>query len=125
MEWPDIESALITRLVADGHQGEVGTETYPLEGGPDRFTRLHAIGGADNGLTDAARVDVETFAASREVAMDMASELRQWMHKQAGRAVGGVLIDTVRTAQRPTQLPYRNPGVYRVVASYAVETRLQ
>ncbi|MGO4984456.1 hypothetical protein [Collinsella sp. Sow4_E3] len=55
----------------------------------------------------------------------MASELRAWMHRQAGRSVAGVLIDTVRTAQRPTQLHYRNPGVYRVVASYTVETRLQ
>lgn len=137
MDWPDIEALVIRRLLPrvkdamdpDGTRGldvDASVRTDDLDSGV-WFVRVQAIGGADNGLTDRVRVDVETFAPQRADAMDLGHAVRRIMHSLAGTADpdGAGLIDTVTTAQRPVVLPYRNDKTTRVGASYDVETRLQ
>lgn len=121
--WPDIEKALVShiRTATDGKRtgtlvpGDV--ETLP------EFIRIARGPGADDTITDAPVVDVETFAKDRGDAADLAEDLRQIVHALSGRRIGPVLVDRVRTTMSPSWVDYRNPATNRFVASYRIEFR--
>lgn len=122
MGWPDLELLARTWLVTE-LPGRVVTvlparleESLPV-------TRLSRGPGADDGITDAPLLDVETFAATRAQMWQLAEQTRQLLHQMAGRAVYGHLVDTVDTATGPVWVSYENPAVHRAVASYRVAFR--
>jgi len=121
--WDDIEAALIAGIREAGITPRAATkvptdvETLP------KFVRLKRGPGADDLVTDAPLVDVETFAQTYGDSVDLAEDVRQYMHSLSGRRVAGVLVDRVRTASGPVEVDYRNPGTVRHVASYRLEYR--
>lgn len=106
-------SRTVTRLPA----AERLTAALPL-------VRVHRVGGADDRLTDTARVDLETFAAD----YDTASALARTVHTAAlalgNTVVDGVLVDTVETVSAPMWVDYENPNVQRFVATYEAAVRV-
>ena len=118
-----IEAIVRAHLVAETGHG-AGTSTPPdLEQRTDPFHRVSRAGGADDGITDAPLVDVETFAPSRHAAAQAAEEARAAMHALKANAVVGTLVDTVDTATGPVWLDYANPAVHRYVATYRLTLR--
>ena len=121
--WPDIEKALVAhvREATDGKRTgnriPADIETLPV------FIRIVRGPGTDDLITDAPSVDVETFAPGYGDAADLAEDVRQIFHALAGRRVGPVLIDRVRTTMSPSWVDYRNPATNRFVASYRIEFR--
>lgn len=132
--WANPEKTVRAALIsAAGLAGdEVGTSTPgDLELRP-KYVRLTVVRGWDDRLTDRATVDVEVFTNSgRSAAGDEAERLRQVMHQLAGRSVEvnhlgspvRVLFDSVSTVARPSWRDYRNPKIYRYVATYEVRAR--
>lgn len=122
MRWPNIEKALTA-----AHRAEAGVQTGTKV--PDdvetleKFVRIARGPGSDDMITDSPTVDVETFATTYNTAADLAEDVRQWFHALAGRKVGGVLVDRVRTVLAPEWIDYRNPATNRFVASYRLEFR--
>lgn len=116
-----VEAVVIARLKTSGHGA--GTST------PDRlelslpFHRVTRAGGTDDGITDDALVDVETFAATRNEAAKIAEETRQSLLALAAEKSAGALVDSVRTARAPGWVDYKNPAVSRYVAAYRMTLR--
>lgn len=133
LAWPDVEALVIGRVLPvlvggldplGEHQLDAAPATPPdLEG--RWFVRIQVINGVDDGLTDAAVVDVESFAPTRAEAHDLAAQARMAILALAGTTGPGGLVDTVDTVARPRWIDYRNPAVNRVAATYRVTTRLQ
>lgn len=129
MRWVDVEALLVERLPAllPGVDA-VGTDT-PSDLAGMVFVRITvAPGGTDDGLNDNVRVDVETFAPTREAAVTLGEDARQAMMRLAGTDTssnGRALVDRVSTIVRPHWRDYRNPAIQRVVATYDVISRLQ
>jgi hypothetical protein len=121
--WPDIEKALVAYLRTETGGKRVGNlvpsdvETLPA------FIRIARGPGADDLVTDAPSVDVETFAPKYGDAANLAEDVRQIFHALIGRRIGPVLIDRVRTILSPSWVDYRNPATNRFVASYRIEFR--
>lgn len=131
--WVNVEAVLIRRLLPRV-RARMAHHGLPVDGGTDLvdadgrvFVRLHVLGGTDDGLTDRARVDVDTVAPTRALALEAAEVVREELHALQGTAEpdGSDLLDTVRTVNRPTPIRYRNPNLYRFVAGYTVSNRLQ
>ena len=93
-----------------------------LEGSLPR-NRVAVGGGSDDGITDEALVDVESFAGTRAAAADLAEDTRQALLALGASNAGGALVDWVRTATRPVWVDYQNPAVHRFVATYRVALR--
>jgi hypothetical protein len=124
-QFADIEHATITHLSGFLSTANVSTQTPADFGGRLPFHRVTAGPGADDGITERAVVDVETFAAGRASARDAAEKVREAMRHMASTVpVAGALIDNVSTVSRPQFVEYRNPRVTRFVASYRVSQRL-
>ena len=128
--WPDVEDALTVLLAPlASDPGNTGTETPDdLQGRLDAndytgtFIRVGRFGGPDDGITDAARVDVDVFAARRSVAVAAAETVRQFL--VAGpHVVGDVLLDEITTDSGPSPAPWDDPNVRRRTASYTVAAR--
>lgn len=98
---------------------------------PDRLeTRVPlvsvlVVGGTDDRITDSPTVDVICFAATRAETWALAEKSRRAMHALAATHDPGqkVVIDDVRTEERPAIVPYGNPAVRRAVATYTVSAR--
>lgn len=121
----DVEELVIAGLSAAAGTDAVSTST------PDQledhlpFRRVTAGPGSDDGITDRVLVDVETFAADRGSARDLAEADRVAVLALAGTAPlgDGRLIDDATTAARPQVVSFGNPAVVRVVASYWITQR--
>jgi len=119
----DVESLLVTYLeTATGKR--VVTELPTLLEAAMPIYRVTGIGGTDDTVTDRARVNVESFAALRADAYDMAEIARQAMRSAAHTLLSGWLIDTVETLSRPTWIDYANDHVQRFIATYEVTSRV-
>lgn len=120
--WPDpvvVARAYLLPLV----EGDIASKVPARVETKLPFTRLRRGPGSDDGITDRPLLDVESFGATEGDAYDLAETTRQAMLALPGRAVGGVLVDTVETAVGPTEIDYGNPAVTRVVASYRIAFR--
>jgi hypothetical protein len=120
--WPDVE-ATVRGYLAGVLAGRVVTVLPSQLEASLPVTRVTRGPGSDDGVTDGPLLDVETFAATRGAMWDLAEETRQALHKLAGKAHGGVLVDTVTTAVGPVYVDYGNPAVQRAVASYRLALR--
>ncbi|MFC0546931.1 hypothetical protein [Kutzneria chonburiensis] len=86
-------------------------------------------GGGDDGITDVAQLDVDTFTArdpsapGRGAAHDLAEQVRAAMLALRHKAVGGVLVDTVETLTAPCWVDYADDRLNRFVATYELSLR--
>lgn len=127
--FPDVEvslRAVLGDLVPDADHIGVETPADPtgsLTWLP--FIRVGVFGGSDNLITDTSRLDVETFAATRAEARDLAEAARQRMLNAGAPHVGaGFVLDHVVTDTRPHYVPYvDDPPPYRYTAAYTATAR--
>lgn len=126
--WCDIEAVLVSALSG---LGRVGTRTPAnlLTALPYvQVQRIH--GGADDRVTDTARVDVDVFTArdptnpNRGAAFLLSEQVRALMLSLRHTEVDGVLIDTVETLTAPAWLDYGDEHVNRYLATYELTSRL-
>ena len=124
LRFADIESLLIAHL-------EARLSVRAVTRLPAKFElalpiiRVTRTGGPDDGLNDRARIDVETFAATRPASWDLSEDARQAMLGAAHTVVAGRLIDTVSTDTGPRWVDYANDSVQRYMASYTVTSRIR
>jgi hypothetical protein len=89
---------------------------------PRRVIRVRCIGGSDSRFFDNPRVDVEVFAATRATAMPLAETIRQRLISKPRRTAFGV-IDRAETEVRPQEIPYEDPDIRRILATYRLSLR--
>ena len=125
--WPDVIPPVIAHLRTSLGlaPGMVATRVRADVDTIPRFVRVARGPGSDDFVTDSFVVDVETFTltAAPEDSWPLAEGARQSMHALAGRAVAGVLVDSVTTATAPVEIDYGNSKVVRLVASYRLHLR--
>lgn len=116
--FPDAEAVTIDIVepVAPGY-----TE-LPEDFTPDAI-RVTRTGGADDGITDEALVEVTSFGSSRARAWEMDGEVRQHILAAGGTSVNGVLVDRTRTATPSQQLPEPREDLRVVTSSYRLSFR--
>lgn len=121
--FPDIETAVCDAL-ADLVGGTSHTDTVTPANLQSMlpFIRVRRFGGADNLFTDQARVDVEYFASTRDLAWAGAEAVRQRLISHPLR-VGTVVIDKVTTTSAPIEVPWDDPKIRRVTAAYTASAR--
>ena len=84
--------------------------------------RVRRLGGGDDRWTDAPRVDVEVYAATRAVAVPLAEQLRQRLLSRPHATAHGV-IDRAVTEVGPQEIPYEDQDVRLVAATYRLSLR--
>ncbi|MFG2001685.1 hypothetical protein ACGFNU_21295 [Spirillospora sp. NPDC048911] len=103
--------------------GEVGAETSTTLQDDLPFIRVRRIGGADDQVTDIARVDVRVYAADLSGAKALAETIRQRLISGPSATADGVL-DRAATEVGPQEVPGPDPDHYRVVSTtYRVSVR--
>lgn len=86
------------------------------------FVRLRDIGGNDDGLTDFPLVDVDVFHFTFDQARALAKGIRARLLSYPHHA-GTTVLDKVRTAMRPHDVPWDDDRVARFYASYTISAR--
>lgn len=86
------------------------------------YVRVRDIGGNDDGLTDVPLVDVDVFHTSFDNARDLCKgiQARLLMYPHVVRST---VIDQVRTAMRPHDVPWDDDRIFRFYSSYQVSAR--
>jgi hypothetical protein len=123
----DVEWLITTHLRAQlGASGVTVVTELPLQLA-DRVpvVRVLGAGGHDDRITSRERVDVESFAATRGEARELAGQVRTAMHAASHTVIDGWLIDLVHTEAGPMWLDYQNENVRRYLATYLVLTRVR
>lgn len=127
--FPDVEQSLmdlLTDLVVD--PDDVGIiipsdlQQRVLGDPPRPVIRVRCIGGSDNRFFDNPRIDIEVFAASRAAAMPLAETIRQRLISKPRHTAFGV-IDRAETEVRPQEIPYDDPDIRRIAATYRLSMR--
>jgi len=127
--WPDMERLVVGYLKAAFPSVVVTTETSGLGDtfGASVFDviRVNSIpGGFSDGFQEEASIDVQSFAKSRADAWTRARLVHASMYKLAGtRTVNGAIDDV--NADVPGEVPYGNPNLRRIVATYRLTSRAQ
>jgi hypothetical protein len=118
----DTEAALIEWL-EDSVEGvnNAGIATTDTLDASLTFVRVVRIGGQDDGVTDAAVVDIDVFAATRATAFVVAERIRAGLRPRT--RAGAAIIDSVRTSVSPRQLPWSNTKIKRYSATYGITLR--
>lgn len=117
--FPDVEDAFCD-LLAD--LGTTGTVTPKDLQAHLPFIRCRRFGGSDDRFTDTARVDVDVLAATRAEAVQVAEAVRQRLISHPAR-VGTVVLDRITTTTAPREVPWEDPNVRRLTATYTVLAR--
>lgn len=103
--------------------GETGTGLQQQLQGGQNVIRVRRVGGADNRITDTARIDVRVYATDLTAAESTAETIRQRLISGPAGTEHGVL-DRARTETGPVEVPGTDPGTYRVVNTvYRVSVR--
>lgn len=97
------------------------TETPPDFVPP--LVQVQRAEGGDNGTTDRPVLQVTCFGTTRAQAWAMAETAREALHSAAHQRVNGVLVDSVRTVNSPTQRPDPRRDLRVVVASFQLGFR--
>lgn len=125
----DIEAAVITALAALPGVTRVSTTTPADLAGSLPMIQVQRVGGADDLVTDTARVDVQTFTPTdptnpnRGSAIQLAERVRAAVHALRHTAVGAVVIDTAETVVAPQWVDYADEHVTRFVGTYEFTLR--
>lgn len=94
----------------------------PADLGAVQTIQVTRFGGSDDFLTlDAANIDVDTFAATRDASRTLAEQVRTALRLHLpGYATGGAGVQSVSTISAPRSVPYDNTNLRRFVASYRI-----
>lgn len=121
--WPDAETVLLDLLepLAATVTATPSDLTAPL-------IRVQRVGGSDDGITDYPRMEIACYGADRAQAWQLAEQARQLIlgsvRAQVGTGADRVLIDSARTDNPPTQVPWStSDDVRRVVAYFRLAWR--
>lgn len=124
--WPHLEKLAVAHLTAvTGKRTATRTPDNLEELAASGFYRVTRGPGSDDGVTDSPLLDVESFGTTETSAWELAEDARQAVRALRGKAVNGVLVDTVSTASGPVLVDWGNPGIHRYVASYRFAFRQQ
>jgi hypothetical protein len=96
--------------------GETGTDLLSQLQNGNKVIRVRRIGGADDRVTDVARIDVRVYAVSLSDAEDTSESARQRLISGPSRTDHGVL-DRAETEVGPQEIPSPDPERYRVVSA--------
>jgi hypothetical protein len=79
-------------------------------------------GGTDRaGVLDDVNLDIDVYAATRDMAVDLAEEIRTAvLDMLPGYHVPGATVAKTRTSQRPAWRPYDNTAIRRRQAAYTI-----
>lgn len=84
--------------------------------------RVRSLGGADDEVTDVSRVAVDAYAATRDQAWALARGARHDLVDRPTDTAAGRL-DYAETSMSPQEIPYGNPAVRYVTATYLLHAR--
>lgn len=84
--------------------------------------RVTDIGGNDDGLTDRPLIDIHILAPSFVKARDLSVGIQSRLLGYPWR-VGSTVIDKVRTAMRPHEVPWDDDNTYSFYSSFTVSAR--
>ena len=121
--YPDVELVLIELLgqFVTGPQN-IGTSTPNTLSDVLPFVRVNRYGGPDDGVTDRAAVDVDSYAARRADAITLARTIHAFL--TAGpHKVGPNLIDLVTTQVGVVERPRVAGDIRRFGGTYTVSCR--
>lgn len=117
--FPDIER-ILGDLLAD--LGTVGSETNIDLQTRLPYIRVHRIGGADDRITDPARVDIDVYAADATAAKAVTETIRQRLISGPSATAHGI-IDRAWTESGPQTAPTDDPNLRRVITTYRISMR--
>lgn len=125
MALADAELVIRTALDAEFTSARVVTETPSNLGDVLPCIQVTRFGGADDVLVlDAAHIDIDTYAATRQAAADLAEQVRTYLRLTLpGTSHGGGFVADVTTISAPTWTPYDNTTLRRFTASYRIAIR--
>lgn len=118
-DFPDLETAVMDLLSDLASTGTVAPADL-LTSMP--FVRVMRIGGGDTRFIDTAHVDVDAFGATRAAAYSLAEACREVLLSFPYVTAVGV-IDSVVTDSGPHEIPWGDPNVRRLTASYTLTAR--
>lgn len=120
--FPDVEQAVISLLTG---LGTADTETPSNLVANLPFIRVNRIGGTNDRITDAARVDVNIYAVKRTDAATLAETVRQRMlsYPHVITIPVACVLDDVITDVAPNEVPWGDPAIRRFTSSYRVTAR--
>jgi hypothetical protein len=82
------------------------------------------IGGRDDGVVvDSPVFDIQCFAATRAAAYQYGYQVGAVLRGARGTIRGDVTLVDVETVSGPSSVPYDNPNVRRVVATYQLRIK--
>jgi hypothetical protein len=84
---------------------------------------VRRIGGSDNGITDVARIRVQTFANTHVESYNLAEHCRQLILAAPATGARGATIDRATTDTGPSYVDYGQPPLQRYAATYRLELR--
>lgn len=118
--FPDVERA-VGDLVAG--LGTAGSETNITLQSTLPYIRIRRLGGSDNRITDAARVDVHVYDADATAAKTIAERVRQRLISGPSTTAHGI-IDRAWTEIAPQTIPADDTAdIRQVVATYRISMR--
>lgn len=118
--FPDVERA-VGDLVGD--LGTAGSETNITLQSTLPYIRVRRLGGSDNRVTDAARVDVHVYDKDATAAKVIAEQVRQRLISGPSTTTHGV-IDRAWTEVGPQTIPADDTAnIRQVVATYRISMR--
>jgi hypothetical protein len=117
--FPDVERVL-GDLFSD--LGTIGSETDIDLQSSLPFIRVRRIGGTDNRVTDATRVDVDVYATDATSAKTLTELIRQRLISGPSATAHGV-IDRAWTESGPQTAPTDDQNIRRVIATYRISLR--
>lgn len=126
--YPDVETVvqdMLAELV--GGTSHVGSETPSDLQARLPFVRVTRYGGADDGITDNADIDVDCYGSRRSATLRLAEQVRELLTRGSHVVSSDgaqVVVDRVATILAPFQPPDDgDPAVRRFTASYSVRAR--
>jgi len=122
--FPDVRRVVAGALAGLGTVvGETGLDLQSQLAGGGTVIRVRRIGGADDRVTDQARIDVDVYAVDLSAAEAAAESARQALISGPS-ATGHGVLDRADTEVGPHEVPSPDPGAYRVVsATYRISVR--
>jgi hypothetical protein len=117
--FPDVERILGDLL---GDLGTIGSETGIDLQERLPFIRVRRVGGTDDRVTDATRVDIDVYATDATAAKALTETIRQRLISGPSQTTYGIL-DRAWTESGPQTAPTDDQNIRRVITTYRISTR--
>lgn len=113
--FPDAEYLLVTALTPLISARVLTDLPDAFESAPQPIVRVERIGGPTSVelVKDEPRMDVETFAATKTIAADLALEIASILPTLRGQTIAGGVVVDVSTDSGPARRPDFNPKIRR------------